>query len=92
MFGERHSFLPATQGPPQVYLIMALGLNYAQGRALIQVDNRSMDLSELQSNSGSYDGYLLMQKVIAQKLDATFCSIEQSKPRSLHPKKSRLKA
>lgn len=56
MFGERHSFLPATQGPPQVYLTMALGPNYAQGRALIQVDNRSMDLSELQSNSGSYDG------------------------------------
>jgi hypothetical protein len=39
-----------------VYLTMPLGHNYAQVRASIQVDDRSMDLIELQSNLGSYEG------------------------------------
>jgi hypothetical protein len=56
MLGERHLFLSATQDPPQVYLTMALGRNYTQVRALIQVDNRPMDLSELHSKSGRYEG------------------------------------
>jgi hypothetical protein len=56
MLGERHSFLPATLDPPHVYLTMPLGHNYAQVRASIQVDDRSMDLIELQSNLGSYEG------------------------------------
>jgi hypothetical protein len=56
MLGERHSFPPATLDPPQVYLTMPLGRNYAQMRASIQVDDRSMDLIELQSDLGSYEG------------------------------------